>query len=118
MSRHLVGYMLVALGAIALAGCGGGEALSTADAVETTTVTMPRSYRFEPAVIRIDAGDTVTWKNEDNFTHDVTLESGDDTDGHTVKPGDEVQVTFDEAGTFDYECRLHSSTMRGKVVVT
>lgn len=114
----IAGVALVA--ALLVAGCSGGREASTskADAVRTTTVTMPKSYRFEPEAIRVHVGDTVTWKNEDNFTHDVSVESGDDTGEHTVKPGDEVQVTFDEPGTYRYVCRFHEHDMHGTVYVT
>lgn len=112
--------ILVAVAASTLAaGCSGGQdSLSTDDAVTTTTVTMPKSYRFDPEVISVKQGATVTWKNHDNFTHDVTIESGADTTEHTVEPGDTVKITFHDKGTFDYLCRFHSTDMRGKVIVT
>lgn len=112
--------LAAAAAALLVAGCTGGreDPPSKADAVRTTTVTMPKSYRFDPVAISVDAGATVTWKNEDNFTHDVTIEDGDDTGEHTVKPGDQVKITFDEPGTYDYVCRLHETDMRGTVYVT
>jgi plastocyanin len=114
--------VLVAIASCVLvAGCSGGEdSLKASDAVKTTTVTMPKSYKFAPAVISVKRGSTVTWKNRDNFTHDVSIQltSGSDTKPHTVKPGKDLQLTFDEKGTFEYVCRFHSTDMRGKVIVT
>ncbi len=118
--RAVITGLVAVMAGVVVAGCSGGQddAPSKADAVRTTTVTMPKSYTFEPEAISVDAGATVTWKNEDNFTHDVTIETGDDTGEHTVKPGDEVQVTFDEPGIYDYVCRFHEHDMQGTVFVT
>ena len=74
---------------------------------------MVKSYRFDPKVIEIEAGQTVTWKNEDNFTHTVQVDGQDD---HKVDRGDSVSIKFDTAGTYDYVCTLHRQDMEGKVI--
>jgi plastocyanin len=108
MTRLLVAA--VAAVAVIAAGCGGaGEGKPVA----TTEVKMVKSYRFDPKTIEIQAGETVTWTNDDNFTHTVEVE-GD----HKVGRGETVSITFDRPGTFDYVCTLHSHDMRGKVIVT
>ncbi len=107
--RHAL--ILASLGAL-LAGCGqSGEA---AGPVVTTEVSMPKSYRFDPKTIQVDAGATVTWRNEDNFTHTVEVEGQDD---RKVEPGDSVSIRFTDPGTYDYVCTLHSHDMKGKVIV-
>ena len=111
MQRLLLPAALALL--LAAAGCGGGADAGTT--VATTEVTMVKSYRFEPDTITIDAGETVTWTNDDNFTHTVEVEVGDD---HEVEPGDSFSVTFDEPGTFRYVCTLHSKDMDGEVIVS
>jgi plastocyanin len=83
--------------------------------VATTEVTMVKSYRFDPKTIEIQAGETVTWTNDDNFTHTVEVEGEGD---HKVDRGDSVSITFDEPGTYDYVCTLHSHDMHGTVIVT
>jgi plastocyanin len=102
----------VAIAALA-AGCGGrgGDAV----AVATTNVTMVKSYRFEPSRIRIAAGETVTWTNDDNFTHTVHVDGRGD---HEVDRGKSVSIRFDKAGTYHYVCTLHSHDMTGEVIVT
>ena len=84
-------------------------------AVATDHVSMAKSYRFDPDVIRIKAGDAVTWTNNDNFTHTVKVEGQDD---HKVGRGDSFSIRFPKRGTFDYECTLHSHDMRGRVIVS
>ncbi len=103
---------LAALVLAVAAGCGGtGEA---ATPVATTAVTMAKSYRFEPQRIEIEAGDAVTWTNEDNFTHTVRVDGQDD---HKVERGESVSIAFDEPGTYHYVCTLHRQDMDGEVVV-
>lgn len=103
--------------ALAAAGCAGGPDPDSAEPVATTEVEMPKSYRFDPVAIEVDAGSEVTWTNEDSFTHTVKLEDGPDTSDHRVGRGDSVTLTFDTAGTYHYVCTLHPRDMKGVVVV-
>ena len=104
---------LVLVIALAVAACGGGSAASPS-AVATTTVDLPKSYRFEPPAITVDTGSTVTWTNHDEFTHNVTF---DGEAALVMKPGESVTRVFADAGTFAYMCSLHPTEMRGSVVV-
>lgn len=101
----------VAAAALFAAGCGGS---GTSEPVAATEVEMVKSYRFEPQVIEIEAGDTVTWTNEDNFTHTVQVEGQPD---HEVEQGESVSIAFDEPGTYEYVCTLHRQDMDGTVIV-
>jgi plastocyanin len=94
------------------AGCGG---TGSSAPVATTAVSMAKSYRFDPQTIEIDAGETVTWTNNDNFTHTVKIDGRGD---HKVGRGESVSITFDKPGTFHYVCTLHSHDMHGTVIVT
>ncbi len=73
-----------------------------------------RGFAFNPQTITITKGTTVTWINEDSATHTVT---GNAFITEILNQGQTFSYTFDEAGTFDYWCKIHPS-MRGKVVVT
>ena len=94
------------------AGCGG---TGSSAPVATTQVQMAKSYRFDPKKIDIKAGSTVTWTNNDNFTHTVKVDGQDD---HKVDRGHSVSIRFDKPGTYDYVCTLHSHDMHGTVIVT
>jgi plastocyanin len=113
MTRRFLLPAAALLAAIVLAaGCGGaGE---SSEPVATTEVKMVKSYRFDPKTIEIEAGQTVTWTNEDNFTHTVEVEGQED---HKVGQGGSVEITFDEPGTYEYVCTLHSRDMEGTVIV-
>ncbi len=113
MTRRLL-LPAVALLAVTLLGAGCGSAGESSQPVATTEVAMVKSYRFDPKTIEIEAGDTVTWTNEDNFTHTVQIDGQED---RTVEPGENVSIKFGTAGTYHYVCTLHSKDMDGEVVV-
>jgi plastocyanin len=100
----------IALGLIA-AGCGDN---GSSEPVATTEVTMAKSYRFDPKVIEVDAGQTVTWTNDDNFTHTVQVDGQED---HKVGRDESVSIGFDTPGTYHYVCTLHENDMDGEVIV-
>jgi plastocyanin len=110
--RFLLPAVAVLAATVFAAGCGGAGGSS--EPVATTEVKMVKSYRFDPKTIEIEAGQTVTWTNEDNFTHTVEVEGQED---HKVGQGDSVEITFDEPGTYEYVCTLHSQDMDGTVIV-
>lgn len=85
--------------------------------VATNEVNLPPSYRFEPAAITVPDGTTVTWTNNDNFTHNVRLldDGGEVLD---LPPGESVSFTFTGPGEHRYDCSFHPGDMSGVVVVT
>lgn len=104
----------VVAGAVLCAGC--SESASP-EPVATAGVELPRSYRFEPQVIEVLAGMAVTWTNSDNFTHTVRLlPDGQDVLG-TLEPGQSIEHTFSDPGTYRYDCSLHPDAMDGTVIV-
>jgi plastocyanin len=107
---HLPAAAVLAATLVA-AGCGG---TSTSPPVATTSVEMAKSYRFAPTTIEVKPGATVTWTNDDNFTHTVKVGDGPD---HKVGRGHSVAIAFDKPGTYDYVCTLHSHDMHGTVIV-
>ncbi len=78
---------------------------------------MPPSYRFDPEVIQVNVGDTVTWTNKDNFTHDVHLQGGLNWASPPLKPGESASYTFKTPGTYPYLCDFHAQNMKGEVIV-
>jgi plastocyanin len=98
--------------ALFAASCGGSGVSGPAE--KTTEVTMAKSYHFDPERIEIQAGQNVTWTNDDNFTHTVRVEGQED---HKVERGESVSITFDKPGTYRYVCTLHPMDMEGEVIV-
>ena len=90
---------------------GESEAAEPADGGEESEVRMA-DFEFEPGELTIPVGTEVVFINDDVAEHTVTEGTdGDAVDDpfvdEEVAAGDEIRVTFDEAGTFDITCRLH-----------
>jgi plastocyanin len=87
--------------------------------VATDRVDLPPSYRFAPEAITVPSGTTVTWTNDDHFTHSVQfLDGGLPGEPLLMEPGASTTFTFTAAGTFAYQCHLHPQNMTGTVIVT
>mgnify|MGYP000097148957 CR=1 FL=1 len=72
-------------------------------------------FAFEPAMVTIEPGTTVTWTNAGERPHTVTADDGAFDSGR-LDPGEQFSVTFDEPGTFTYFCGFHPE-MQGTVMV-
>ena len=74
---------------------------------------MAKSYRFDPKTISVSAGDTVTWTNDDNFTHTVQVDGQEDNE---VDRGEASRSRSTSRGRADV-CTLHRRDMSGTVIV-
>lgn len=93
------------------AGSAGGSA--GAEAAPSAVTVNIQAFAFTPAVVRVKAGGTVTWTNNDSAAHTAT---GTGFDTGSLARGQSGTVTFDTPGTFDYRCTPHPA-MRGTVIV-
>ncbi|MGH3941298.1 MAG: cupredoxin domain-containing protein [Pseudonocardiaceae bacterium] len=74
--------------------------------------------QFVPALLNVAVNDTVTWVNNDNALHTVTVTDGPQTfESELLEPGDTFTYTFTQAGTYEYYCAVHPD-MKASVVVT
>lgn len=90
--------------------------VSNTPAPAATTVSVAISgFKFAPATITINKGDTVTWTNNDSAPHTVTGDNGGPSSGQLSK-GQSYSYTFTAAGTFPYHCAVHPM-MTATVVV-
>ena len=80
---------------------------------------------YSPNHIKIKAGSTVTWNNNDNIVHTVTSgmpnsqnagEAFDSGLTSLIMPSKEFSHKFTEIGEFSYFCRIHP-TMVGTIEV-
>ncbi len=72
-------------------------------------------FAFEPAMVMIEPGTTVTWTNAGDRPHTVTADDGSFDSGR-LDPGEQYSFTFDQPGTFTYVCGFHPE-MQGSVMV-
>jgi amicyanin len=77
-----------------------------------------RDFTFSPATITIVRGTTLSWTNADDVAHDVATVSGPERiTSPLLGQGKSFSFTFNQPGTYEYECTLHP-WMKGTVVVT
>ena len=87
---------------------------------------------FEPATIKVKAGQTVMWKNSSSEVHTVTADPGvavnakdvelpkgaKQFDSGYLNPGKTYEQTFRTPGTYRYVCTLHEAQhMIGQIIV-
>ncbi|OFW52902.1 MAG: hypothetical protein A2163_07515 [Actinobacteria bacterium RBG_13_35_12] len=79
-----------------------------------------KNSRFSPEVVTINQGTTVTWVNEDTYSHTITSGgSGNESgifDSGNISSGGSFSYTFNDKGTYDYFCKIHSG-MNGTIEV-
>lgn len=80
-----------------------------------TSVTIA-GMQFQPATIRVKAGEEVTWKNNASMPHTVTGREDGKLSSSRLSQGSLFSHTFEQPGTYTYYCALHPS-MTGTVIV-
>jgi plastocyanin len=104
--------------------CGGDDEDAADDATDTTSANggssgsdgvavSVKGFKFNPADITADVGQPIVFTFEDGTAHNVTF---DDQKSDDISDG-EYEVTFDEAGSYDFQCTIHPQ-MTGKVEVS
>lgn len=84
------------------------EAITDAAPVASEPVTSSTLeviiYRtsFDPEVITINKGETVTWVSMDDRSHLIISKEGPEFKSQTLKQGDTFSYIFEEAGTVEY----------------
>ena len=72
-------------------------------------------FRFKPAVIRVAAGDTIVWVNQDIVPHTARADKGAfDTGDIPAKSAKRIVIRT--KGEHEFTCLYHSN-MKGKLVV-
>jgi plastocyanin/methionine-rich copper-binding protein CopC len=90
--------------------------------IREATILMSQ-IKFKPMNIRINAGQTITWVNDDSVRHYVNTDSHPahthvpDFNSKVLNKGDTYTYTFKELGTYPYHCSAHADSMVGMIVV-
>ncbi|MBA3977331.1 MAG: PQQ-dependent sugar dehydrogenase [Nitrosopumilus sp.] len=85
------------------------------DAIPAIIVGIYGDDSYLPNPIEIEAGQAISWHNEDLVAHTVTSGSGDDSDGGSsfdsgpILSKQSYSLTFDEPGSYEYYCVYHPS---------
>jgi plastocyanin len=83
--------------------------------VPGSTIVLIQDFVFEPADVRVRAGDRVTWINCDTDSHTSTADAGQWA-SPLFAPGERFTQTFPTTGEFPYHCEPHPF-MTGRVIV-
>ena len=80
------------------------------------------SLQFDPKDVTVNAGDTITFTNDEGVAHDVHKTSGPGPDFASgpsggMQEGDTFELTLDQAGTYEYVCDVHAPGMSGSITV-
>jgi plastocyanin len=73
-------------------------------------------FSFGPTAIKVSAGQAVTWTNNDDTPHQITLTGGGSQRSEVMLKGQSATMKFDAAGNIAYICGLHP-TMKGSIEV-
>lgn len=77
-------------------------------------------FFFDPTVMKINAGTTVTWTNNGMVGHDVKSDNSSPMQGLSsplLDRGETYSYTFDEPGLYLYLCSPHPAQMRAVIEV-
>ncbi len=87
------------------------------DTSQPSVVEATPQITFNPGQVTVDLGETVTWEFG-SVAHNVFFDdaAGTPDDIAGFNSNTSFSRTFDGAGTFGYECRIHPG-MRGTIVV-
>lgn len=73
------------------------------------------NFAFDPPILKVKKGTTVTWTQADTAPHTVTADDGSFSSEQLSK-GQTFTFTFNKTGEFSYKCTIHPS-MTAKVIV-
>jgi plastocyanin len=91
---------------------------ASCDGTTVPCVVDIRNFAFEPAVLRVPGGATVTWVNREQqagLAHTSTSD-GAGWDSGSLPPGASFSSTFTTVGQFPYHCVPHPQ-MRATIIV-
>jgi plastocyanin len=103
------------------AGCSSSPAPSSAPvqtaAVGGNTISI-KNFAFEPSILTVKAGTTVTWVNNDGASHTIVSDTGSPVSfsSDPFATGASYTFTFTQPGTYAYHCSIHPS-MKGIIIV-
>ena len=94
------------------------DSSATGYAVQSAAVSIS-NFKFEPKVLRVKAGTTVTWTNTDG-TH-TAVSDGENFSSPTLSKGQTFSHKFTKRGRYPYHCSFHGSkgggNMAGTIIV-
>lgn len=94
-----------------------GSTSSTGSTGTDAPVSVMNQVKFLNAQVRVTAGTSVEFDNQDSQAHTAISDDNSTFDTGLIQPGTRTSVKFDKPGTFAYHCSLHPF-MKAQIVVT
>jgi len=80
-------------------------AAMAADAAHTIE---QKDRQFRPGEVTINRGESLTFTNDDEFIHQIYVDApGFSFDSDERSPGQYINETFTQSGTFEVRCHIH-----------
>lgn len=95
----------------------GAAPASTGSTGTDSPVSVMNQVKFVNAQVRVAAGTSVVFDNQDSQAHTAISDDNGAFDTGLIQPGTKASVKFDKPGTFAYHCSLHPF-MKAQIVVT
>lgn len=112
MRTRITLALLALLAAAAITACEEEPPDPTPESAVAGTEVDVVDNRFEPEVLSVEPGDTVTWTWQGQNPHDVV----GDVFGSDIQTTGTFTHTFEDPGEYDYVCTIHRG-MVGVIVV-
>jgi plastocyanin len=115
--HHILAAFGLMIAIVMIAGCTSSSNPSPTPVTSTSnqnTVSV-QNYAFSPALLNIQKGANVTWKNEDSVQHTIVSDAQAFT-SPTLNTGDTYTFQFNSTGTYPYYCSVHTY-MKGTITV-
>ena len=106
--------MIKSLANFVVAGAAAAFLLAATPAWAEDAAVKIGNFTFGPQELKVKAGTTVTWTNEDDIPH--TVVSPNNFRSKPLDSEDKYSFTFTTPGTYKYFCSLHPH-MTGTIVV-
>jgi plastocyanin len=95
--------------------CSKSSGYSSGNTTSSNPNVSIKNFAFSVGTLKIAAGVTVKWTNNDGVAHTVTANDGS-FDSGSIAPGASFTRVFSTKGSFAYHCSIHPM-MTGSVVV-
>jgi len=113
LSRSFVPAIVIALFIMGI----GMAAAAENSATQAATINIEAGDNFfNPTQSTVNVGDTVTWTLKGQRPHDVTSDDGSFVSPRRMSPGQTFSYTATKAGTFAYQCTIHTGMVATLVV--
>lgn len=80
--------------------------LSGAASAQMNNSVSIKDFAFEPNILTVTVGTTVTWTNSDPAQHEVASDNGT-FDSGIMNPNDQFTYSFSQPGNYSYYCKIH-----------